>query len=54
MDLNHLVSDLCLNPMHTKWIAPLVAFGDVLLCILIIWKIPCELAVDLHNQQLPS
>lgn len=44
MDLKQLVLDLCLNPKHTKWIAPLIVLGDVLLCVLIIWKIPCELA----------
>ncbi|PKY03608.1 Dol-P-Man:Man(5)GlcNAc(2)-PP-Dol alpha-1,3-mannosyltransferase [Aspergillus campestris IBT 28561] len=39
MDLKNLVQDLCLNPRHTKWVAPLLVLGDALLCALIIWKV---------------
>ncbi|KAL1967892.1 hypothetical protein VTN77DRAFT_2309 [Rasamsonia byssochlamydoides] len=40
MDLYHLVTDLCRNPRHTRWIAPLLLLADAVLCGLIIWKIP--------------
>lgn len=43
MGLRHLVCDLCFNPRHTKWIAPLLIAGDALLCALIIWKVSCKL-----------
>lgn len=42
MDLYQLVADLCTNPKHTRWIAPLIILADAFLCGLIIWKIPCE------------
>lgn len=42
MDLKNWVWDLCVNPKHTKWIAPLSVLGDAFLCALIIWRIPCE------------
>ncbi|KAA8652541.1 dolichyl-P-Man:Man(5)GlcNAc(2)-PP-dolichol alpha-1,3-mannosyltransferase [Aspergillus tanneri] len=42
MDLKRSLCDLCLNPRHTKWIAPLLVLGDAFLCALIIWKVPCK------------
>lgn len=42
MDLKHCLGSLLFNPRHTRWIAPLLILGDVLLCALVIWKIPCE------------
>jgi hypothetical protein len=44
MGLKQLIGDLCFDPKHTRWIAPLLNVGDALLCVLIIWKIPCELS----------
>ncbi|PWY74087.1 alpha-1,3-mannosyltransferase [Aspergillus eucalypticola CBS 122712] len=43
MDWMHLIRDLCLNPRHTKWMAPLLVLGDAFLCALIIWKVPSPL-----------
>lgn len=42
MELKHLLGDLCMNPRHTRWIAPLLILGDAVLCALIIWRVPCE------------
>lgn len=48
MDLYQLVADLCRNPKHTRWIAPLLILADAVLCGLIIWKVPCEYYSLLH------
>ncbi|KAL4802279.1 glycosyltransferase [Aspergillus unguis] len=49
----HFVSDLCLNPKHTKWLAPLLNVGDGLLCALIIWKVPyTEIDWTTYMQQI--
>ncbi|EAW13064.1 dolichyl-P-Man:Man(5)GlcNAc(2)-PP-dolichol alpha-1,3-mannosyltransferase [Aspergillus clavatus NRRL 1] len=40
MELKHLLGDLCMNPRHTRWIAPLLILGDAVLCALIIWRVP--------------
>lgn len=42
MDIRSPVYDVCYNPRHTRWIAPLVVACDALLCVLIVWKIPCK------------
>lgn len=42
MDLKHFLRDLCMNPRHTSWAAPLLILGDAVLCALIIWRVPCE------------
>ncbi|KAL4821302.1 glycosyltransferase [Aspergillus spinulosporus] len=48
-----LVSGLCLNPKHTKWIAPLLNIADGLLCALIIWKVPyTEIDWSTYMQQI--
>ncbi|KAF5865709.1 dolichyl-P-Man:Man(5)GlcNAc(2)-PP-dolichol alpha-1,3-mannosyltransferase [Aspergillus alliaceus] len=53
MDLKHLISELCLNPRHTEWIAPLLVLGDAFLCTLIIWKIPyTEIDWTTYMQQI--
>ncbi|PLB47292.1 Dol-P-Man:Man(5)GlcNAc(2)-PP-Dol alpha-1,3-mannosyltransferase [Aspergillus steynii IBT 23096] len=53
MDLKHCVRELLFNPRHTKWIAPLLVLGDVLLCALIIWKIPyTEIDWTTYMQQI--
>ncbi|KAE8348677.1 Dol-P-Man:Man(5)GlcNAc(2)-PP-Dol alpha-1,3-mannosyltransferase [Aspergillus coremiiformis] len=53
MDWKHFISDLCLNPRHTKWIAPLLVLGDAFLCALIIWKIPyTEIDWTTYMQQI--
>ncbi|KAE8146233.1 glycosyltransferase [Aspergillus avenaceus] len=53
MNVKHLVSDLCRNPAHTKWIAPLFVLGDAFLCALIIWKIPyTEIDWTTYMQQI--
>lgn len=54
MDLKHCVSDLLFNPRHTRWIAPLLVLGDVLLCALIIWKIPCEFTIPPSLRRAPQ
>ena len=43
MGLYHQTLDLASNPKHAKWLSPLLLLADAALCILIIWKIPCEL-----------
>ncbi|KAL1998642.1 hypothetical protein VTN02DRAFT_5813 [Thermoascus thermophilus] len=40
MDLYRIVCDVCRNPKHTRWIAPLLFLADAFLCVLIIWKVP--------------
>ncbi|KAL2011569.1 hypothetical protein VTN00DRAFT_4287 [Thermoascus crustaceus] len=40
MDLYRTIYDLCRNPKHTRWIAPLLFLADTFLCVLIIWKVP--------------
>ncbi|KAL4887469.1 glycosyltransferase [Aspergillus karnatakaensis] len=53
MRLTQLVRDLCTNPKHTKWIAPLLNIGDGLLCALIIWKVPyTEIDWTTYMQQI--
>ncbi|KAL6238605.1 hypothetical protein BDW75DRAFT_247001 [Aspergillus navahoensis] len=53
MALTQLASDLCSNPKHTKWIAPLLNFADGLLCALIIWKVPyTEIDWTTYMQQI--
>ncbi|KAF7588214.1 dolichyl-P-Man:Man(5)GlcNAc(2)-PP-dolichol alpha-1,3-mannosyltransferase [Aspergillus hancockii] len=53
MDWKHFVRDLCLNPTHTKWIAPLLVLGDAFLCALVIWKIPyTEIDWTTYMQQI--
>ncbi|KAL4904871.1 hypothetical protein BDW74DRAFT_23034 [Aspergillus multicolor] len=53
MALTELARDLCLNPRHTRWIAPLLNIGDGLLCALIIWKIPyTEIDWTTYMQQI--
>ncbi|KAL3464208.1 glycosyltransferase [Aspergillus heterothallicus] len=53
MGLTQLVHDLCLNPKHTKWIAPLLNVGDGVLCVLIVWKIPyTEIDWTTYMQQI--
>ena len=38
-----VLTDLCLNPLHTRWMGPLLLMGDALLCALIISEISCKL-----------
>ncbi|KAB8068431.1 alpha-1,3-mannosyltransferase [Aspergillus leporis] len=53
MDLRHFVRELCLNPRHTRWIAPLLLLGDSFLCALVIWKIPyTEIDWTTYMQQI--
>ncbi|KAL5364113.1 Dol-P-Man:Man(5)GlcNAc(2)-PP-Dol alpha-1,3-mannosyltransferase [Aspergillus floccosus] len=53
MDLKSWVCDLCQNPRHTKWVAPLLILGDAFLCALIIWKIPyTEIDWTTYMQQI--
>ncbi|KAL3472945.1 glycosyltransferase [Aspergillus californicus] len=53
MGLAQLLSDLCSNPKHTRWIAPLLNICDGLLCVLIIWKIPyTEIDWTTYMQQI--
>ncbi|OOF97476.1 glycosyltransferase family 58 protein [Aspergillus carbonarius ITEM 5010] len=53
MDWKHQICDLCLNPRHTKWIAPLLVLGDAILCALIIWKVPyTEIDWTTYMQQI--
>ncbi|GKZ28862.1 dolichyl-P-Man:Man(5)GlcNAc(2)-PP-dolichol alpha-1,3-mannosyltransferase [Aspergillus brasiliensis] len=53
MDWMRLLRDLCLNPRHTKWIAPLLVLGDAFLCALIIWKVPyTEIDWTTYMQQI--
>ncbi|KAL4866359.1 hypothetical protein BDV12DRAFT_137520 [Aspergillus spectabilis] len=53
MGLTELVRDLCTNPKHTKWIAPLLNLGDGLLCALIIWRVPyTEIDWTTYMQQI--
>ena len=43
MGLYHQAIDLASNPKYTKWLSPLLLVADAAFCVLIIWKIPCEL-----------
>ncbi|KAL4761798.1 dolichyl-P-Man:Man(5)GlcNAc(2)-PP-dolichol alpha-1,3-mannosyltransferase [Aspergillus foveolatus] len=53
MALTDLVSGLCSNSKHTKWIAPLLNIADGLLCALIIWKVPyTEIDWTTYMQQI--
>ncbi|KAL5341562.1 glycosyltransferase [Aspergillus crustosus] len=53
MGLTQFVHDLCMNPKHTKWIAPLLNVSDGLLCALIIWNVPyTEIDWTTYMQQI--
>ncbi|KAL2853720.1 glycosyltransferase [Aspergillus pseudodeflectus] len=53
MGLKQLIGDLCFDPKHTRWIAPLLNVGDALLCVIIIWKIPyTEIDWTTYMQQI--
>ncbi|KAL4975373.1 glycosyltransferase [Aspergillus desertorum] len=53
MALTEGVNDLCSNPKHTKWIAPILNIADGLLCALIIWKVPyTEIDWTTYMQQI--
>ncbi|RHZ73930.1 dolichyl-P-Man:Man(5)GlcNAc(2)-PP-dolichol alpha-1,3-mannosyltransferase [Aspergillus turcosus] len=53
MDLKHMLRDLCMNPRHTRWVAPLLLLGDAVLCALIIWKVPyTEIDWTTYMQQI--
>ncbi|GKZ65201.1 dolichyl-P-Man:Man(5)GlcNAc(2)-PP-dolichol alpha-1,3-mannosyltransferase [Aspergillus niger] len=53
MDWMRLIRDLCFNPRHTKWMAPLLVLGDAFLCALIIWKVPyTEIDWTTYMQQI--
>ncbi|OJJ98798.1 hypothetical protein ASPACDRAFT_44427 [Aspergillus aculeatus ATCC 16872] len=53
MDWMRFFKDLCLNPRHTVWLAPLLVLGDAFLCTLIIWKIPyTEIDWSTYMQQI--
>ncbi|PWY84938.1 alpha-1,3-mannosyltransferase [Aspergillus heteromorphus CBS 117.55] len=53
MDWKHRIRDVCVNPWHTKWIAPLLVLGDAFLCALIIWKVPyTEIDWTTYMQQI--
>ncbi|PYI15563.1 dolichyl-P-Man:Man(5)GlcNAc(2)-PP-dolichyl mannosyltransferase [Aspergillus japonicus CBS 114.51] len=53
MDWMRFFEDLCLNPRHTVWLAPLLLLGDAFLCTLIIWKIPyTEIDWSTYMQQI--
>ncbi|KAL5051843.1 hypothetical protein BDW71DRAFT_212960 [Aspergillus fruticulosus] len=53
MAWTELVSDLCSNTKHTKWIAPLLNVADGLLSALIIWKVPyTEIDWTTYMQQI--
>ncbi|PYI27029.1 Dol-P-Man:Man(5)GlcNAc(2)-PP-Dol alpha-1,3-mannosyltransferase [Aspergillus indologenus CBS 114.80] len=53
MDWMRFFKDLCLNPKHTVWLAPLLLLGDAFLCTLIIWKIPyTEIDWSTYMQQI--
>lgn len=43
MDLYHQAIDLARNRKYTRWLSPLLLLVDAAFCVLIIWKIPCEL-----------
>jgi hypothetical protein len=45
MDLTLTLREFCMNPRHTRWVAPLLILGDAVLCALIIWKVPCEFSI---------
>lgn len=34
--------DLLMNPVHTRWLAPLLLVVDAVLCALIIKTVPCK------------
>ncbi|ETI21059.1 hypothetical protein G647_07402 [Cladophialophora carrionii CBS 160.54] len=41
MDLStNTIRDFLTNPIHTRWVAPLLLAGEALLCALIIWRVP--------------
>ncbi|KAH1494822.1 hypothetical protein LV164_005462 [Aspergillus fumigatus] len=53
MDLKHSLRDLCMNPRHTSWAAPLLILGDAVLCALIIWRVPyTEIDWTTYMQQI--
>ncbi|RAH69600.1 dolichyl-P-Man:Man(5)GlcNAc(2)-PP-dolichol alpha-1,3-mannosyltransferase [Aspergillus aculeatinus CBS 121060] len=53
MEWMRFLKDLCLNPRHTVWVAPLLVLGDAFLCTLIIWKIPyTEIDWSTYMQQI--
>ncbi|GFF85400.1 alpha-1,3-mannosyltransferase (Alg3), putative [Aspergillus udagawae] len=53
MDLKHILRDFCMNPRHTRWVAPLLILGDAVLCALIIWKVPyTEIDWTTYMQQI--
>ncbi|KAF9894606.1 dolichyl-P-Man:Man(5)GlcNAc(2)-PP-dolichol alpha-1,3-mannosyltransferase [Aspergillus nanangensis] len=53
MDIKNRVYDLCRNPRHNKWIAPLLVLADAFLCALIIWKVPyTEIDWTTYMQQI--
>ncbi|KAL2864691.1 dolichyl-P-Man:Man(5)GlcNAc(2)-PP-dolichol alpha-1,3-mannosyltransferase [Aspergillus lucknowensis] len=53
MGLTPLVSDLCSNPKHTRWVVPLLSVGDAFLCVFIIWKVPyTEIDWTTYMQQI--
>lgn len=33
--------DLATNPAHSRWQSPILLLLDALLCLVIIWKVPC-------------
>ena len=54
MDWMRLIRDLCLNPRHTKWMAPLLVLGDAFLCALIIWNVPCKAKAKLRSRRFAT
>ncbi|KAI9866822.1 MAG: dolichyl-P-Man:Man(5)GlcNAc(2)-PP-dolichol alpha-1,3-mannosyltransferase [Trichoglossum hirsutum] len=46
IDLGH---DLTTNPKHLRWLCPLLFVADAILCVLIVWKVPCNLSLSVLN-----
>jgi hypothetical protein len=45
MSLTSLIDfglDLATNPKHLRWLCPLLLAADAILCVLIVWKVPCR------------
>ena len=41
MDLVQVIARLAVDRKTTKWLCPLLLSADALLCMLILWRIPC-------------
>lgn len=50
MDLYRQANEVASDSKHTRWLSPLLLLADSGLCALIVWKIPCELALWKYRQ----